>query len=591
MLEMINEAEVKATWSPVIESATGIKDATKLDWMSKYCAYHKLAEDKGMVDYGSLLTESVWNQVHLNPGMNVPGMGPVQFPGNPGTTTQFHSQTPGSGDKPFSLLPLAMQVAAQTIGLDLVPVVPLGGPFGMLTYLDFPYAGGNLATPSAVVNGLGGADGTVAPLMIKFGFDYVSGASNLVAGDVVYIADGTNVYFRLTFIERSRIDGLAIFKVEANAGNITNTVGPFTAGYDNGNTLANVLGANAGTTTYLTATGAGTQDVSEDLDVVASTAELVKALEDHITGFSGRGLKQGGTSVTSNDPYLREEGESTPDNLIGLKLFNKSVKAGTLQVAAAVTREQVQDLKQYGIDAVAQVEAVLINELTQGINKHILDRIFRLGNTNAKQVFDFDGTNLSLALAPSAGSSVIALGLPMNSDAAVDSISLSTANVVPTNGDNGGTLQRRILSRILAASNLIAIRGRRGAANFAVTNGQVATALQDIAGFVPYPLSNTVNQAAGSLYPVGSVAGVNIYVDPNMSWTDTRIVIGRKGDGNAPGLVFMPYLMAESVSTIAEGTMAPKISVKSRYALVEAGFHPQTMYYTLGVNFGQYSMV
>ena len=48
MLEMINEAEVKATWSPVIESATGIKDATKLDWMSKYCAYHKLAEDKGI---------------------------------------------------------------------------------------------------------------------------------------------------------------------------------------------------------------------------------------------------------------------------------------------------------------------------------------------------------------------------------------------------------------------------------------------------------------------------------------------------------------------------------------------------------------
>jgi len=588
MLEMINEAEVKATWSPVIESATGIKDANKLDWMSKYCAYHKLAEDKGMVDYGSLITESVWNQVHLNPGMNVPGMGPVQFPGNPGTTTQFHSQAPGSGDKPFSLLPLAMQVAAQTIGLDLVPVVPLGGPFGMLTYLDFPYAGGNLATAS-VVNGLGGADGNVAPLLIKFAFDYVTGAAALAAGDVVYIADATNAYFKLTFVAKSRIDGLSIFKVEANAGTLTSVAGPFTAGHDNGYSLADVLGANAGSTTYLTATGAGTQDVSEDLNVAASAAELVKALEDHVTGFSGRGLKQGGTSVTSNDPYLREEGESTPDNLIGLKLFNKSVKAGTLQVAAAVTREQVQDLKQYGIDAVAQVEAVLINELTQGINKHILDRIFRLGNTNAKQVFDLDGTNLSLAIG--SGTVNIALGLPMNSDAAVDSITLATSAVTPTSGDNGGTLQRRILSRILAASNLIAIRGRRGAANFAVTNGQVATALQDIAGFVPYPLSNTVNQAAGSLYPVGSVAGVNVYVDPNMSWTDTRIAIGRKGDGNAPGLVFMPYLMAESVSTIAEGTMAPKISVKSRYALVEAGFHPQTMYYTLGVNFGTYSMV
>ena len=395
--EMINEAEVRSTWSPVIESATGITDDTKLDWMSKYCAYHKLAEDKGMVDFGSLLTESVWNQVHLNPGMNVPGMGPVQFPGNPGTTTQFHSQTPGSGDKPFSLLPLAMQVAAQTIGLDLVPVVPLGGPFGMLTYLDFPYAGGNLATPS-VVNGLGGADGNVAPLLIKFAFDYVTSTAELAAGDVVYLGSAGATIFRMTYVGKSRIDGLSIFKVEANEDITTaGTAGTYTAGYDNGTSLADVLGAGATITAFLSTDGTA-QDVSEDLDVAASAAELVKALEDHITGFSGRGLEEGGTSVTSNDPYLREEGESTPDNLIGLKLFNKSIKAGTLQVAAAVTREQVQDLKQYGIDAVAQVEAVLINELTQGINKHILDRIFRLGNTNAKQVNDLDGTNLSLAL-------------------------------------------------------------------------------------------------------------------------------------------------------------------------------------------------
>jgi hypothetical protein len=46
----------------------------------------------------------------------------------------------------------------------------------------------------------------------------------------------------------------------------------------------------------------------------------------------------------------------------------------------------------------------------------------------------------------------------------------------------------------------------------------------------------------------------------------------------------MPYLMAESIQTIAEGTMAPKIAVKSRYALVEAGFHPQTQYCTIWVD-------
>jgi len=46
----------------------------------------------------------------------------------------------------------------------------------------------------------------------------------------------------------------------------------------------------------------------------------------------------------------------------------------------------------------------------------------------------------------------------------------------------------------------------------------------------------------------------------------------------------MPYLMAESVQTIAEGTMAPKVAVKSRYALVEAGFHPQTQYSTFEIS-------
>jgi hypothetical protein len=46
---------------------------------------------------------------------------------------------------------------------------------------------------------------------------------------------------------------------------------------------------------------------------------------------------------------------------------------------------------------------------------------------------------------------------------------------------------------------------------------------------------------------------------------------------------FMPYMMAESIQTISEGTMSPKIAVKSRYALVEAGHHPQTMYLTFRV--------
>jgi hypothetical protein len=208
-----------------------------------------------------------------------------------------------------------------------------------------------------------------------------------------------------------------------------------------------------------------------------------------------------------------------------------------------------------------------------------LDRIFKNGVSNAFQVSQVDGTVLSAAFTTGApGSVTIQLG--QDNQGTPRSVTVQSV-VVNTGGETQGTLQRRILTKILAATNLIAVRGRRGPATFAVTGGAMASALQDVAGFVPYPLSNTVNQSGGSLYPIGAIAGVTVYVDPNRAFNDYTIAIGRKGDGNSPGLVFMPYLMAESVETIAEGTLAPKIAVKSRFALVDAGFHPQTMYYTL----------
>jgi hypothetical protein len=42
--------------------------------------------------------------------------------------------------------------------------------------------------------------------------------------------------------------------------------------------------------------------------------------------------------------------------------------------------------------------------------------------------------------------------------------------------------------------------------------------------------------------------------------------------------------MAESVKLITEGTGAPKVIIKTRYALVDAGFHPETQYITLFIN-------
>jgi hypothetical protein len=453
MANLINESEIRSTWAPIIESATGINDANKLAWMSTYCHNHKLYEDA--------------NVMSLDPSMNLTGMGAAKFPVIGGAN--------GSGDKAPSLLPLAMQVAAQTIGLDLVPVVPMAGPMGLLSYLDFTYEGGRL-------------DNKVTPT-------YVKTSAVAAGGDVLY---GT-----------SRIDGLNIIEVKDAL-----TVGE-----------ANIAARYTG-------------------------AVLVKALEDHIKGFAA--------ADAAGAPYSRDAGEQTADKVMGLSLFSKSIAAETFQVAAAVTREQVQDLKQFGVDAVAQVESVLTNELTQSINQHILGSVRTLGTTNVTATFgaatDFD-------------------------------IALANASAL-AGGETVASEHRKVLTQVLAAANLIANRGRRGAGNFAVVGAQVATILQSISGFVANPMANTISQSAGAIYPLGSVAGINVYTDPTQAWGSYKISVGRKGDGNGPGLVFMPYLMAESVQTIAEGTMAPKIAVKSRFALVEAGFHAETQYVTFSITNG-----
>ena len=98
-------------------------------------------------------------------------------------------------------------------------------------------------------------------------------------------------------------------------------------------------------------------------------------------------------------------------------------------------------------------------------------------------------------------------------------------------------------------------------------------------------MANTLTQdGSQSIYFAGSLAGLNIYVDPFMTWEDTRICVGRKGDGKTPGVVFMPYILADTVQTVVEGTMAPKLLTNSRFAIVDAGFHPAQNYYTFMVD-------
>ena len=124
-MKLINEQEIYDTWSPIIESKAGITDESKKGWLTKYCHYHSLNESAGA--YNSLGVLNGMGQVSPASNVGLSG-GPAGFYAG----GSYAGTGLGSGDKFPSLLPLAIQVAAKTVGFDIVPVIPMSGPTGVL---------------------------------------------------------------------------------------------------------------------------------------------------------------------------------------------------------------------------------------------------------------------------------------------------------------------------------------------------------------------------------------------------------------------------------------------------------------------------
>jgi hypothetical protein len=314
--------------------------------------------------------------------------------------------------------------------------------------------------------------------------------------------------------------------------------------------------------------------------------DLVAAAADHVQGFAN-------FASGSKDPMSRAENETGVGNTIGARMFTRLVQMGAYEVTGAVTRQQLQDMPLYGVDVIGKVLEAMQNQISQHINNRLLDRVFKHGVENAKTQKDYQNVNLNLWFGATQNDktylsefSAAKYMLDMNDESAeVWGTTWECKNATQnTSSENLHTHQRRIMSRCLAAANLVANVSRFGRANWIVTNTQILSALQDCSGFVIAPMVNNLTQdGSNSLYFAGSIAGLQVYVDPYMTWDDCRICVGRKSDGNTPGVIFMPYILADTVQTVVEGTMAPKLLVNSRFAIVDAGFHTSQNYFTFAV--------
>ena len=638
-----SEKAIYESWAPTIKKITGVEDADKLAWMSKLAHNTAKLNEDAFVMPSNAYSQFGGTYQPYNNLYNTLGVGDPVPAGKPALTGADYADNKnlGSGDKYPTLLPLALKVAAKTIGFELVNTTPLDGPTGVLPYMDYVYSGSKQpfgATPAysagtqnpkansqsnapfemyglphafkasiapgeaTIVDGSttdSSAAVKLSPAQIK---RMLKGASAMPAGTTLVskmdVLDGgmQNPAHKadelvVEFVGWSRIDGDPMFKVVSG----TQSLGA----YFNGGALDFEA--------VYTPVGS-----AEEVNVVLTlhAPRLISMLEDQIQGFTGAGERdrdawygtyQDGTTLY--EPMSRGTGEQTMARQLSLQLFTKHVQVGTIMVGCAVTQEQVTDLqKQWGIDVIKMVENAGINELSATINRHITSRLFALGWKNHYKLVEVEGpaANLNLSFDPSytATSGVRmtpALAIPQSEQNDPTGVAYkSYVNValpykpmyIPSGAafENRDTLLKRLAVNFLAASNWILQRGRYGAATFAVTNITIATLLQSNANYTFSPVANTISQNGGSLYPIGGMFGLTIYVDPLMGGSDNRVLVGRKGGKDEPGVHFCPYVMAESVQIIAEGTMSPKLMIKSRYALVDAGFYPETQYLTFCVD-------
>ena len=548
----IDKSKALKKWSPVLENM-GVQGEDRLDWMSEYAEFHSINEN-----------------AYVN-ASNVSGMGAItnpvvsSLPGN--TLTSFTGQN-GSGDVGQNLLPVAMKIAAQTIGLDLVAVKPSPGPKIDLLYIDFRYDDTrdganderpqvfkvNSATNSTVVARLTTGNGPASTALTTGGLQggpfYVSlngeGQTNLGATiSTTLPSDKEGV---AEFLGFSRIDGFPMFRAFRQVNTAHTAVA-----------TGNALWSFDSTRNTFTATQSMTEQITAIAGLpVTATIELVSALEDHIPGFSANWAR-GGSGFTGNYPMDRGMDDDTYSGVIGPKISSKTIAVGTIEVSSALRRTEIEDIKaNTGMDIVQKMESILVNELSQTISKQIVAKIFEMGDLNR-------------AAAPTRSAGVTLFDL--------------NTNYVGSGGPGGETthaVQRKLITKIAHASNYIATEGRVGPAQYLITNGGLAAALQDIAGYTINPLKSKMN-ASGQLYPVGSIGDISIYVDPYMRYNDNRIVLGRKNNPDQPGIIFVPYLMAQSISIISEATFAPRMLLRSRYAVAEVGWYPQKQFMTIQV--------
>lgn len=260
--------------------------------------------------------------------------------------------------------------------------------------------------------------------------------------------------------------------------------------------------------------------------------------------------------LTSNIPQVTVSFEKT------------AVEAGTRRLAAKWSVELEQDLKNMnGIDIDAELTNAMSYEIQAEIDREMIARM------------------IQTCLNAGAG------------------VGFSTWSAISADGRWSGERARDFYNRIVVEANRVAIRNRRGAANFIIATPRICAILETLPNFTWMPVTGSVNTAPVGIAKVGSVGGrFQIYRDTRTEAQSTQTysnvgpggsqyssprattvdyaLLGYKGpEYYDTGIVYCPYIPVMIQRTIGPNDFSPRVGLLTRYGVVDHIFGASLYYH------------
>ncbi len=257
--------------------------------------------------------------------------------------------------------------------------------------------------------------------------------------------------------------------------------------------------------------------------------------------------------ITGNIPQMEVKFEKT------------AVEAGTRRLGARWSVELEQDLKNMnGIDVDAEITNAMSYEIQAEIDREMLMRMIQ---------------------------------------AALSHQRFSTWS--PASADGRWLVERNrdFYQRLIIEANRIAVRNRRGAANFIVATPRVCAILEMLPEFQWVPVQGDVNTQPVGIAKVGSIGGrFNVYRDTRTEVQNSSeyaqgsyytggtqgieyALLGYKGpEFYDTGIIYCPYIPVMVQRTIGPNDFAPRVGLLTRYGVVDNIFGADLYYHVILVN-------